>query len=166
MKGVILAGGTGSRLWPLTAVISKQLLAVYDKPMIFYPITTLMFAGVREIAVVTTEAQQESFKATLGSGEKWGIKFEYCVQSEPKGIPDALKSLPISFKNEPIAMILGDNLLYGMGLGSSLAGAFNGTGALAFGYPVANPSEYGVVELDQKGNVKVLLKSLFHLKVI
>lgn len=154
MKGVILAGGTGSRLWPLTAVISKQLLAVYDKPMIFYPITTLMFAGVREIAVVTTEAQQESFKATLGSGEKWGIKFEYCVQSEPKGIPDALKSLPISFKNDPIVMILGDNLLYGMGLGSSLAGAFNGTGALAFGYPVANPSEYGVVELDQKGNVK------------
>ena len=153
MKGVILAGGTGSRLWPLTAVISKQLLAVYDKPMIFYPITTLMFAGVREIAVVTTEAQQESFKATLGSGEKWGIKFEYCVQSEPKGIPDALKSLPISFKNEPIAMILGDNLLYGMGLGSSLAGAFNGTGALAFGYPVANPSEYGVVELDQEGNI-------------
>ena len=154
MKGVILAGGTGSRLWPLTAVISKQLLAVYDKPMIFYPVTTLMFAGVREIAVVTTEAQQESFKATLGSGEKWGIKFEYCVQSEPKGIPDALKSLPISFKKEPIVMILGDNLLYGMGLGSSLAGAFNGTGALAFGYPVANPSEYGVVELDQKGNVK------------
>lgn len=154
MKGVILAGGTGSRLWPLTSVLSKQLLAVYDKPMIFYPITTLMFAGVREIAIVTTQAQQESFKATLGSGEKWGLKFDYCVQSEPKGIPDALKSLPRYFKNEPIVMILGDNLLYGMGLGSSLAGVFNGTGALAFGYPVVNPNEYGVVELDQTGNVK------------
>ena len=153
MKGVILAGGTGSRLWPLTAVISKQLLAVYDKPMIFYPITTMMFAGVRDIAIVTTEAQQETFKATLGSGEKWGIRFEYCVQSEPKGIPDALKCLPSNYKDEPIVMLLGDNLLYGMGLGSSLAGTFSGKGALAFGYPVANPSEYGVVELDQEGNI-------------
>lgn len=113
----------------------------------------MMFAGVRDIAIVTTEAQQETFKATLGRGEKWGIRFEYCVQSEPKGIPDALKCLPSNYKDEPIVMLLGDNLLYGMGLGSSLAGTFSGKGALAFGYPVANPSEYGVVELDEEGNI-------------
>lgn len=148
MKGVILAGGTGSRLWPLTRVISKHLLAVYDKPMIYYPITTLMLAGIKEIAIVTTPTQVDSFKETLGSGEKWGVKFYYCIQNSPKGIPDALNSVPENFKSSPVALILGDNLLYGMGLGSSLSNIFTGSGALAFGYAVSNPSEYGVVEID------------------
>ncbi len=154
MKGIILAGGNGSRLWPLTQSISKQLLPVYDKPMIYYPLTTLILTGVREMLIITTPGHLAKFKELLGTGEDLGLKLEYLAQVSPKGIADAFLIAPRRFQQDSVVLILGDNFLYGMGLGSSLSSVFSGSGALAFGYPVASPNDYGVVVLDKAGNPK------------
>jgi glucose-1-phosphate thymidylyltransferase len=151
MKGILLAGGRGTRLWPNTAIISKQLLPIYDKPMIYYPLTTLMLAGITEIAVITNPEHEELFKNLLGDGSKWGLKFHFVPQQSPTGIPDVLKLVPKSFSQDSVMVVLGDNFLYGMGLGSSLKQAYPGSGALVFSYRVNNPSDYGVVVVDQDG---------------
>jgi len=151
MKGILLAGGRGTRLWPNTAIISKQLLPIYDKPMIYYPLTTLMLAGITEIAVITNPEHEELFKNLLGDGSKWGLKFHYVPQQSPTGIPDVLKLVPKSFSQDSVMLVLGDNFLYGMGLGASLKQAYPGSGALVFSYKVNNPSDYGVVVVDQDG---------------
>jgi len=151
MKGILLAGGRGTRLWPNTAIISKQLLPIYDKPMIYYPLTTLMLAGITEIAVITNPEHEELFKNLLGDGRKWGLKFHYVPQQSPTGIPDVLKLAPRSFSQDSVMVVLGDNFLYGMGLGASLKEAYPGSGALVFSYKVNNPSDYGVVVVDRDG---------------
>lgn len=151
MKGILLAGGRGTRLWPNTSSISKQLLPIYDKPMIYYPLTTLMLAGVTEIAVVTNPEHEELFYDLLGDGKNWGLKIHFTPQKSPTGIPDVLKLAPESFRQDSVMVVLGDNLLYGMGLGSSLKSAYSGDGALVFSYKVNNPSDYGVVVVDQNG---------------
>jgi glucose-1-phosphate thymidylyltransferase len=151
MKGILLAGGRGTRLWPNTAIISKQLLPIYDKPMIYYPLTTLMLAGVTEIAIVTNPEHEHLFQDLLRDGSQWGLKFHYLSQQSPTGIPDVLKLAPKSFKQDTLMLVLGDNFLYGMGLGASLREAFSGSGALVFSYKVSNPSDYGVVVVDQAG---------------
>jgi glucose-1-phosphate thymidylyltransferase len=151
VKGLLLAGGFGTRLWPSTLSVSKQLLPIYDKPMIYYPLTTLMLAGVQEIALVTTSQQQYLYKNLLANSDHWGIKIHYVVQEIPTGIPDALRLVPKSFKDESILMVLGDNFVYGVGLGRSLKSVFAGQGAVIFGHKVANPQAYGVVEFDSNG---------------
>lgn len=151
MKGILLAGGRGTRLWPTTSSISKQLLPIYDKPMIYYPLTTLMLAGVTEIAIVTNPEHEHLFRALLGDGRKWGLKLHFSTQAFPTGIPDVLKLVPPYFQQDSVMVVLGDNLLYGMGLGASLKSAYSGQGALIFSYKVHNPSDYGVVVVDQEG---------------
>jgi glucose-1-phosphate thymidylyltransferase len=153
MIGVILSGGTGSRLWPLTASVNKHLLPVYDKPMIYYPLTTLLLAGIREIVIVCPPNHAETISQALGDGSNWGIKITYAIQEEPNGIVGALKVIPLMYHQESIALILGDNLLYGMGLGTSLQTSFSGTGAKIFGYSVANPQEFGVLEVDENNSI-------------
>ena len=151
MKGIILARGRGTRLWPSTSTISKQLLPIYDKPMIYYPLTTLMLAGVREILIVTNPEHELLFRGLLGDGSKWGLKFHFAQQQSPTGIPDVLNLVPESFKQDSVMVVLGDNLLYGMGLGASLQSAYSGRGALVFSYRVNNPSDYGVVAVNPEG---------------
>ena len=151
MKGILLAGGRGTRLWPSTSSISKQLLPIYDKPMIYYPLTTLMLAGVTEIAIVTNPEHEHLFRDLLGDGRKWGLKLHFTPQPSPTGIPDVLKLVPKSFQQDSVMVVLGDNLLYGMGLGASLKSAYSGEGALVFSYKVHNPSAYGVVVVNQEG---------------
>jgi len=154
VKGIVLAGGTGSRLWPLTKVISKQLLPVYDKPMIYYPISTLLLAGIRDIAIVTTPEEQSRFKSLLGTGSDWGVSFTYVVQAKPTGISDAFVLCEEFLAGSPSILILGDNLFVGAGLGKSLARFLDHTsGARILGYHVKNPSDYGVVEVDEKSKV-------------
>lgn len=153
MKGVILAGGKGTRLQPLTSVVSKQLLPIYDKPLIFYPLTTLMLAGIRDILIITAPEDQSLFKKVLGDGSKLGIKILYAVQEVPKGLAHGIVIAKEFLGMEPFAYILGDNLFYGQGLGRELQ-KFNGTlGAHIFGYAVSNPSDYGVASFDEFGNV-------------
>jgi glucose-1-phosphate thymidylyltransferase len=151
MIGIILAGGTGSRLWPLTKVISKQLLPVHDKPMIYYPLTTLMLSGINEILVITNPAYLNNYTDLLGNGSQWGLKISIIPQEFPKGIADVFNLVPTSYQDKNCALILGDNLLYGVGLGTSLMDVHKGNGALAFAYYVANPSSFGVVELSDIG---------------
>jgi glucose-1-phosphate thymidylyltransferase len=151
MIGIILAGGTGSRLWPLTKVISKQLLPVHDKPMIYYPLTTLMLSGIKEILVITNPAYLNNYTDLLGNGSQWGLKISIITQEFPKGIADVFNLVPTSYQDKNCALILGDNLLYGVGLGTSLMDVHKGSGALAFAYNVANPSSFGVVELSDTG---------------
>lgn len=158
MKGILLAGGNGTRLWPSTSHINKQLLPVYDKPLIYYPLATLMMAGVTDILIIVNESHLSNFKKLLGDGSDWGIKLEFIVQDKPKGIADALIIAPEKYKNDSCLLVLGDNLLYGMGLGMSLKSTFNGNGALAFGYSVANPSDYGVVVLNSDGTPNKLIE--------
>jgi glucose-1-phosphate thymidylyltransferase len=153
MIGVILAGGTGSRLWPLTRVVSKQLLPIHDKPMIYYPLTTLMLSGIREVVVISTPHQLPLFEELLSDGSSLGMKFHYSVQMEPNGIPTALSLVPKNLQDQDVALILGDNLLYGVGLGSSLMNIYSGKGALAFAHKVSDPTSYGVVEIDREGGV-------------
>lgn len=148
MKGIVLAGGKGTRLFPLTRAFSKQLLPVYDKPMIFYPIATLMAAGIREILVITTPRDLPLFRELLGNGEQYGVVFEFMAQLEPRGLADALVVGQKFLQNEKCALILGDNLFHGTGLGGQLSEYKNLTGAQIFGYQVANPSDYGVIELS------------------
>lgn len=153
MRGIVLAGGTGSRLRPLTASVSKQLLPVYDKPMVFYPISTLMLAGIRDIIVVTTPRDQESFKNLLGTGEQIGVSFEYVSQPNPDGIGAVFPLCAEKLGNNNVALILGDNIFHGNGLGNQLSNfTLIRNKAEIFGYPVSNPKDYGVVELDKSGN--------------
>lgn len=152
MKGIILAGGKGTRLHPLTISISKQLLPVYDKPMVYYPLSMLMLAGIREILVISTPEALPSFQELLGQGNKWGLSFSYLAQEKPRGLADAFLVGKDFVGKEPVCLILGDNIFYGQGLPGSLRKASDLTrGALIFAYPVRDPERYGVVEFDNNG---------------
>jgi glucose-1-phosphate thymidylyltransferase len=153
MKGIILAGGTGSRLWPSTISVSKQLLPVYDKPLIFYPLATLMLAGIRDILIITTPGDQAAFQKLLGSGQSLGISLSYEIQINPEGLAQALIIGQRFIGREAVALILGDNIFHGSGLGRDLAKCTNQEGAIIFGYQVANPHSYGVAEVDTQGSV-------------
>ena len=148
MKGIILAGGTGTRLWPITEGVSKQLLHVHDKPMIYYPLSTLMLAGIREIAIITTEQDQPSFKRLLGDGSTLGINIEYFIQHEPNGIAEAFILCENFIGSSSVALILGDNIFHGQGVGRKLRNFSNPRGAHIFAYQVNNPQDFGVVVLN------------------
>ncbi len=149
MKGVILAGGTGTRLWPITEGVSKQLLHVHDKPMIYYPLSTLMLAGIREIAIITTEQDQPSFKRLLGDGSTLGINIEYFIQHAPNGIAEAFILCENFIGSSPVALILGDNIFHGQGVGRNLRNFSDPRGAHIFAYQVNNPQDFGVVVLNE-----------------
>ena len=151
MKGIVLAGGTGSRLWPITFGASKQLLPIYDKPLIHYPISTLMLAGIREILVITTQQDQDSFKRLLGDGSRIAVKFDYAVQAKPEGLAQAFLIGENFLKQEKCALVLGDNIFHGEGLGTQLSALRNVNGANIFAYKVSDPERYGVVEFDNQG---------------
>ncbi len=158
-KGIILAGGAGTRLHPITVSQSKQLLPVYDKPMIYYPLATLMAAGIREFLIITTPRDQVAFRDLLGTGDQWGLTFDYATQAEPKGIAQALIIADEYLAGAPSALILGDNIFYGANLPASLQSAAARTsGATVFGYYVQDPERYGVIEFDAEGRVVDLLE--------
>ena len=149
MKGIILAGGTGTRLWPITEGVSKQLLHVHDKPMIYYPLSTLMLAGIREIAIITTEQDQPSFKRLLGDGSTLGINIEYFIQHAPNGIAEAFILCENFIGSSPVALILGDNIFHGQGVGRNLRNFSDPRGANIFAYQVNNPQDFGIVVLNE-----------------
>jgi len=154
MKGIILAGGAGTRLFPLSSVASKQLMPVYDKPMIYYPLSTLMLMGIREILIISTPEDTPRFERLFGDGSKWGLSISYAIQSEPKGIAQAFLIGEKFINNDPVTLILGDNLFYGHGYLDFIKGQLNDLkGAIVFGYPVKDPERYGVVEFDRNGMV-------------
>jgi len=153
MKGIVLAGGTGSRLWPVTRAVSKQLLPIYNKPLIYYPISTLMLAKIREILVIVNPSDLNQFQELLGNGEDFGVEIEYCVQNEPRGIADAFIVGKNFIGKDSSALILGDNIFYGQGLGVKLQQYTDVVGAQIFGYPVHDPNRYGVVELNKNSEV-------------
>lgn len=156
MRGIILAGGHGTRLYPLTKVMSKQLLPLYDKPMIYYPLSTLMLAGIREIAIICKTEQLENFTNVLRDGSQFGVSFTYMIQEDPKGLPDAFNIASEWIKGRQVCMILGDNIFFGAGLGRQLGTIDFLGGALAFAYQVKDPERFGVVELSETGNVQTL----------
>ncbi len=149
MKGIILAGGSGTRLYPLTIAVSKQLMPVYDKPMIYYPLSTLMLAGINEILIITTPDDQAGFKKLLGDGSEIGCKFEYIIQPSPDGLAQAFVLGADFIGDDPVALILGDNIFHGSGMGTLLREKVNPDGAVVFAYQVHDPERYGVVEFDK-----------------
>ena len=153
VRGILLAGGTGTRLWPITRVMSKHLLPVFDKPMVYYPLCTLIAAGVREILVVTTPHDRDRFRRLLGDGHQWGLRLEYAVQPRPDGIAQALVIGTEFLDGRPVALILGDNLFHGQTFDQQVSRHHEPSGGHVFAYPVSDPREYGVVELDYAGRV-------------
>ena len=149
MKGIILAGGSGTRLHPLTIAVSKQLMPVYDKPMIYYPLSTLMLAGIRDILIITTPDDQAAFKKLLGDGSRVGCRFEYVVQPRPEGLAQAFVLGDSFIGGDPVALVLGDNIFHGSGMGTLLRNKVNPNGAVVFAYQVNDPERYGVVEFDK-----------------
>ncbi len=154
MKGIILAGGSGTRLYPITQAVSKQLMPVYDKPMVYYPLSTLLLAGIRDILVITTPADQASFQRLLGDGSRLGCEFSYVAQPRPEGLAQAFVLGADFIGNDPVALVLGDNIFYGTSLGEQLSGHTDPDGAVIFAYRVANPENYGVVEFGEDGQAR------------
>ena len=157
-KGIILAGGTGSRLWPITLAVSKQLLPIYDKPMIYYPLSVLMLAGIRDIAIITTPQDQEQFRSLLSDGSQFGVSFNYIVQERPQGIAQAYLLAKDFLAGAPSALILGDNLFFGRGLTALLREANKREKASVFGYTVADPRSYGVADIDDQGKLRAIIE--------
>jgi glucose-1-phosphate thymidylyltransferase len=158
-KGIILAGGSGTRLWPITIGVSKQLLPIYDKPMVYYPLSVLMLAGIREIAIITTPEDQTQFQRLLGDGSQWGVSLTWIVQPSPDGLAQAYLLAKGFLNGAPSAMVLGDNIFFGHGLPEVLASAAaRDTGGTVFGYRVSDPERYGVVDFDRDGTVKAIIE--------
>ena len=157
-KGIILAGGSGTRLWPITMGVSKQLLPIYDKPMIYYPLSVLMLGGVREIAVITTPEDQAQFMRLLGDGSQWGLQLTYIVQPSPDGLAQAYLLAKDFLAGAPSVLVLGDNIFFGHGLPEILAAAEAKDGGTVFGYRVADPERYGVVDFDAEGKVRAIVE--------
>ena len=159
MKGIVLAGGTGSRMHPMTRVVSKQLLPVYDKPLVYYPLTTLMLAGIRDILVITTPREQALFRELLGDGAEWGIRIEYAAQPKPEGIAQSFLIGRDFVAGDPVTLVLGDNLFYGDAIGGMLKRAGEvPTGATVFAYAVSDPERYGVVAFEADGRPKAIVE--------
>jgi glucose-1-phosphate thymidylyltransferase len=158
MKGIVLAGGSGTRLQPLTLAVSKQLMPVYDKPMIYYPISTLMLAGIKDILIITTPHEQEQFKRLLGDGSQWGIKLVFQTQAKPEGLAQAILIAEEFLNQDPFALILGDNIFYGEGMGTALSRMTGRSGATVFAYEVPNPQDYGVIEFGPDGRAVAIVE--------